>query len=76
MYLYIYSLPKMQKPVFSGSSFNFIYLFCGFLFFLQVPPQVGTAPLMAPQSMMYTQPGLRPTNPFAPVSETQVNSAL
>ncbi|NWS51947.1 PICAL protein, partial [Chunga burmeisteri] len=38
-----------------------------------VPPQVGAAPLMAPQSMMYTQPGLRPTNPFAPVSETQVN---
>ncbi|KFP93981.1 Phosphatidylinositol-binding clathrin assembly protein, partial [Haliaeetus albicilla] len=38
-----------------------------------VPPQVGAAPLMAPQSMIYTQPGLRPTNPFAPVSETQVN---
>ncbi|XP_010567297.1 PREDICTED: phosphatidylinositol-binding clathrin assembly protein-like isoform X2 [Haliaeetus leucocephalus] len=36
-----------------------------------VPPQVGAAPLMAPQSMIYTQPGLRPTNPFAPVSETQ-----
>ncbi|NXX85823.1 PICAL protein, partial [Urocolius indicus] len=41
---------------------------------LLVPPQIGAAPLMAPQSMMYTQPGLRPTNPFAPVSETQVNS--
>ncbi|NWZ79916.1 PICAL protein, partial [Poecile atricapillus] len=40
-----------------------------------VPPQVGAAPLMAPPSMMYTQPGLRPTNPFAPVSETQVNGA-
>ncbi|NXK74317.1 PICAL protein, partial [Amazona guildingii] len=39
---------------------------------LLVPPQVGAAPLMAPQTMMYTQPGLRPTNPFAPVSETQV----
>ncbi|KFO89755.1 Phosphatidylinositol-binding clathrin assembly protein, partial [Buceros rhinoceros silvestris] len=38
-----------------------------------VPPQVGAAPLMAPQSMMYAQPGLRPTNPFAPVSETQVS---
>ncbi|XP_056347622.1 prefoldin subunit 3 isoform X3 [Oenanthe melanoleuca] len=37
-----------------------------------VSPQVGAAPLMAPQSMMYTQPGLRPTNPFAPVSETQI----
>ncbi|NXO40239.1 PICAL protein, partial [Locustella ochotensis] len=42
---------------------------------LRVPPQVGAAPLMAPHSMMYTQPGLRPTNPFAPVSETQVNGA-
>ncbi|KFQ86506.1 Phosphatidylinositol-binding clathrin assembly protein, partial [Phoenicopterus ruber ruber] len=38
-----------------------------------VPPQIGAAPLMAPQSMMFAQPGLRPTNPFAPVSETQVN---
>ncbi|NXW04355.1 PICAL protein, partial [Fregetta grallaria] len=38
-----------------------------------VPPQIGAAPLMTPPSMMYTQPGLRPTNPFAPVSETQVN---
>ncbi|NXI66433.1 PICAL protein, partial [Anseranas semipalmata] len=37
-----------------------------------VPPQIGAAPLMAPQSMIYTQPGLRPTNPFAPVSGTQV----
>ncbi|NWX64214.1 PICAL protein, partial [Promerops cafer] len=54
---------------------NFVFVFVGFLFFSQVPPQVGAAPLMAPQSMMYTQPGLRPTNPFAPVSETQVNSA-
>ncbi|NWZ07688.1 PICAL protein, partial [Agelaius phoeniceus] len=57
-------------------SFEFdIFGFVGFLFFSQVPPQVGAAPLMAPQTMMYTQPGLRPTNPFAPVSETQVNSA-
>ncbi|NWR68937.1 PICAL protein, partial [Centropus unirufus] len=40
---------------------------------ISVPPQIGAAPLMAPQSMMYTQPGLRPTNPFAPVSETQVS---
>ncbi|NXM82086.1 PICAL protein, partial [Oenanthe oenanthe] len=57
-------------------SFEFyIFVFVGFLFFSQVSPQVGAAPLMAPQSMMYTQPGLRPTNPFAPVSETQVNGA-
>uniref|UniRef100_A0A8C9FXZ2 ENTH domain-containing protein n=1 Tax=Pavo cristatus TaxID=9049 RepID=A0A8C9FXZ2_PAVCR len=38
----------------------------------QVPPQIGAAPLMAPQSVIYTQPGLRPTNPFAPVSGTQI----
>ncbi|NWY18920.1 PICAL protein, partial [Aphelocoma coerulescens] len=70
------TIPHMVISVLCNhTSFNFIYLFCGFLFFLQVPPQVGAAPLMAPQSMMYTQPGLRPTNPFAPVSETQVNSA-
>ncbi|XP_050569348.1 prefoldin subunit 3 isoform X13 [Cygnus atratus] len=37
-----------------------------------VPSQIGAAPLMAPQSMIYTQPGLRPTNPFAPVSGTQI----
>ncbi|EMP35421.1 Phosphatidylinositol-binding clathrin assembly protein [Chelonia mydas] len=36
-----------------------------------VPPQIGAAPLMAPQPMIYTQPGLRPTNPFAPVPGTQ-----
>ncbi|XP_042680788.1 phosphatidylinositol-binding clathrin assembly protein-like isoform X4 [Centrocercus urophasianus] len=39
---------------------------------MQVPPQMGAAPLMAPQSVIYTQPGLRPTNPFAPVSGTQI----
>ncbi|XP_038604527.1 phosphatidylinositol-binding clathrin assembly protein-like isoform X3 [Tachyglossus aculeatus] len=37
-----------------------------------VPPQLGAAPLMAPQPVIYTQPGLRPTNPFAPVSGTQM----
>ncbi|NXF58154.1 PICAL protein, partial [Ciccaba nigrolineata] len=50
-----------------------VLLKSGFILANAVPPQVGAAPLMAPQSMMYTQPGLRPTNPFAPVSETQVN---
>ncbi|XP_042732243.1 phosphatidylinositol-binding clathrin assembly protein-like isoform X5 [Lagopus muta] len=39
---------------------------------MQVPSQMGAAPLMAPQSVIYTQPGLRPTNPFAPVSGTQI----
>ncbi|NXB12663.1 PICAL protein, partial [Cnemophilus loriae] len=50
-----------------------ISLLCSKISNFAVPPQVGAAPLMAPQSMMYTQPGLRQTNPFAPVSETQVN---
>ncbi|KFO04617.1 Phosphatidylinositol-binding clathrin assembly protein, partial [Balearica regulorum gibbericeps] len=51
----------------------FVLLNSCFILANAVPPQIGAAPLMAPQSMMYTQPGLRPTNPFAPVSETQVN---
>ncbi|NXG07851.1 PICAL protein, partial [Sakesphorus luctuosus] len=59
------TIPHMVISVLFSKSFDFT---------LCVPPQVGAAPLMAPQSMMYTQPGLRPTNPFAPVSETQVNS--
>ncbi|KYO38265.1 phosphatidylinositol-binding clathrin assembly protein isoform X2 [Alligator mississippiensis] len=37
-----------------------------------VPTQIAPAPLMAPQPMIYTQPGLRATNPFAPVSGTQM----
>ncbi|XP_030431955.1 phosphatidylinositol-binding clathrin assembly protein-like isoform X3 [Gopherus evgoodei] len=37
-----------------------------------VPPQIGAAPLTAPQPMIYTQPGLRPTNPFAPVPGPQI----
>uniref|UniRef100_A0A669CQ15 Phosphatidylinositol-binding clathrin assembly protein n=1 Tax=Oreochromis niloticus TaxID=8128 RepID=A0A669CQ15_ORENI len=35
-----------------------------------VPPQMGQmggVPVMAPQPMMYNQPVLRPTNPFAPM---------
>ncbi|NXI34518.1 PICAL protein, partial [Galbula dea] len=61
-------LPTIPHMLFCAGCVQFF----GF-FPLQVPSQVGAAPLMAPQSMMYTQPGLRPTNPFAPVSETQVN---
>ncbi|XP_078544896.1 phosphatidylinositol-binding clathrin assembly protein-like isoform X3 [Lissotriton helveticus] len=36
-----------------------------------VPTQIGAPPLMAPQPIIYTQPGLRPTNPFASVSGAQ-----
>ena len=45
------------------------------LFVLQVPPQMGQmggVPVMAPQPMMYNQPVLRPTNPFAPIPGAQV----
>uniref|UniRef100_A0A3B3HRZ2 Phosphatidylinositol-binding clathrin assembly protein n=1 Tax=Oryzias latipes TaxID=8090 RepID=A0A3B3HRZ2_ORYLA len=40
-----------------------------------VPPQMaqmGGVPVMAPQPMMYNQPVLRPTNPFAPMPGAQV----
>ncbi|XP_075948493.1 phosphatidylinositol-binding clathrin assembly protein isoform X3 [Anarhichas minor] len=40
-----------------------------------VPPhmgQMGGVPLMAPQAMMYNQPVLRPTNPFAPMPGAQM----
>ncbi|XP_075691907.1 phosphatidylinositol-binding clathrin assembly protein-like isoform X3 [Rhinoderma darwinii] len=37
-----------------------------------VPSQIGANPLMVPQPMIYTQPGIRPTNPFAPVSGAQM----
>ncbi|XP_053570152.1 phosphatidylinositol-binding clathrin assembly protein [Bombina bombina] len=37
-----------------------------------VPTQIGPNPLMVPQPIMYAQPGLRPTNPFAPVSGAQM----
>ncbi|KAM3911072.1 phosphatidylinositol-binding clathrin assembly protein-like isoform 2-T2 [Leptodactylus fuscus] len=37
-----------------------------------VPTQIGANPLMVPQPLIYTQPGIRPTNPFAPVSGAQM----
>ncbi|XP_041095671.1 phosphatidylinositol-binding clathrin assembly protein-like isoform X4 [Polyodon spathula] len=37
-----------------------------------VPQQIGTVPMMAPQPMMYNQPILRPTNPFAPIPGAQM----
>lgn len=47
--------------------------------FSQVPPQMGQmggVPLMAPQPMMYNQPVLRPTNPFAPMPGAQVSNKI
>ncbi|MFT7810327.1 phosphatidylinositol-binding clathrin assembly protein-like isoform X2 [Arapaima gigas] len=40
-----------------------------------VPPQVGQmggVPVLAPQPVVYNQPVLRPTNPFAPIPGTQM----
>ncbi|XP_075040464.1 phosphatidylinositol-binding clathrin assembly protein-like isoform X2 [Mixophyes fleayi] len=37
-----------------------------------VPTQIGANPLMVPQPIMYTQSGITPTNPFAPVSGAQM----
>ncbi|KAI1902594.1 hypothetical protein AGOR_G00017540 [Albula goreensis] len=40
-----------------------------------LPPQMGQlggVPVMAPQPMMYNQPVLRPTNPFAPIPGAQM----
>ncbi|XP_033839478.1 phosphatidylinositol-binding clathrin assembly protein isoform X1 [Periophthalmus magnuspinnatus] len=40
-----------------------------------VPPQMGQmggVPVMAPQPMMYNQPVVRPTNPFAPLPGAQM----
>ncbi|XP_062413107.1 phosphatidylinositol-binding clathrin assembly protein isoform X2 [Pungitius pungitius] len=44
-----------------------------------VPPQMGQmggVPVMAPQPMMYNQPVLRATNPFAPMPGAQVSYPL
>ncbi|XP_072287032.1 phosphatidylinositol-binding clathrin assembly protein-like isoform X2 [Pyxicephalus adspersus] len=40
--------------------------------FGMVPSQIGANSLMAPQPILYTQPGIRPTNPFAPVPGAQM----
>lgn len=55
----------------SFSSFHHCLVDC-----VQLPPQMGhqmgAVPMMAPQPVMYNQPVLRPTNPFAPIPGTQV----
>ncbi|KAM8854310.1 phosphatidylinositol binding clathrin assembly protein b isoform 8-T8 [Synchiropus picturatus] len=37
-----------------------------------MPPQMGSMGMMNPPSMMYTQPVMRPPNPFGSVSSTQM----
>nr|XP_015197010.1 PREDICTED: phosphatidylinositol-binding clathrin assembly protein isoform X6 [Lepisosteus oculatus] len=37
-----------------------------------MPPQMGVMPMMTQPTMMYTQPVMRPPNPFGPVPGTQM----
>lgn len=39
----------------------------------QMGHQMGGVPMMPPQPVMYNQPVLRPTNPFAPIPGTQMH---
>ncbi|ROL54319.1 Phosphatidylinositol-binding clathrin assembly protein [Anabarilius grahami] len=41
-----------------------------------MPPQMGSMNMMTQPTMMYTQPVMRPANPFGPVSGAQVSPVL
>ncbi|XP_058884203.1 phosphatidylinositol-binding clathrin assembly protein-like isoform X17 [Acipenser ruthenus] len=40
-----------------------------------MPPQMGAMPMMTQPTMMYTQPIMRPPNPFGPVPGAQLSAA-
>ncbi|XP_051971842.1 phosphatidylinositol binding clathrin assembly protein a isoform X11 [Xyrauchen texanus] len=40
-----------------------------------MPPQMGSMTMMTQPTMMYTQPMMRPANPFGPVSGAQLSTA-
>ncbi|XP_058644437.1 phosphatidylinositol binding clathrin assembly protein a isoform X12 [Onychostoma macrolepis] len=40
-----------------------------------MPPQMGSVTMMTQPTMMYTQPVMRPANPFGPVSGAQLSTA-
>ncbi|XP_072433833.1 phosphatidylinositol binding clathrin assembly protein a isoform X10 [Chiloscyllium punctatum] len=40
-----------------------------------MPPAMGTMPMMTQQTMMYTQPAMRPSNPFSSVPGAQLPTA-
>ncbi|XP_067288632.1 phosphatidylinositol binding clathrin assembly protein a isoform X14 [Pseudorasbora parva] len=40
-----------------------------------MPPQMGSMTMMTQPTMMYTQPVMRPANPFGPVSGAQLSTA-
>uniref|UniRef100_A0AC11BP22 Phosphatidylinositol binding clathrin assembly protein n=1 Tax=Ovis aries TaxID=9940 RepID=A0AC11BP22_SHEEP len=41
-----------------------------------IPPQMGSVPVMTQPSLIYSQPVMRPPNPFGPVSGAQVSGPL
>ncbi|XP_052518269.1 phosphatidylinositol-binding clathrin assembly protein isoform X3 [Budorcas taxicolor] len=40
-----------------------------------IPPQMGSVPVMTQPSLIYSQPVMRPPNPFGPVSGAQLSAA-
>ncbi|XP_075402526.1 phosphatidylinositol-binding clathrin assembly protein isoform X9 [Tenrec ecaudatus] len=40
-----------------------------------IPPQMGTVPVMTQPTLIYSQPVMRPPNPFGPVSGAQLSAA-
>ncbi|XP_034851191.1 phosphatidylinositol-binding clathrin assembly protein isoform X10 [Mirounga angustirostris] len=40
-----------------------------------IPPQMGSVPVMTQPTLIYTQPVMRPPNPFGPVSGAQLSAA-
>lgn len=51
---------------------NFCHLFANTL----QPPQMGSMGMMNPPTMMYSQPVMRPPNPFGSVSSAQVGAQM
>jgi len=40
-----------------------------------IPPQMGSVPVMTQPTLIYSQPVMRPPNPFGPVSGAQLSAA-
>ncbi|XP_078196148.1 phosphatidylinositol-binding clathrin assembly protein isoform X19 [Callithrix jacchus] len=41
-----------------------------------IPPQMGSVPVMTQPTLIYSQPVMRPPNPFGPVSGAQIQKSL
>lgn len=51
---------------------SFAFMLTSSFSFLFQPPQMGSMTMTTQPTMMYTQPVMRPANPFGPVSGAQV----